>query len=729
MKIKKFGKTSMFLATAALAGVPNQFVQAQVLEEVIVTAQKQEQNLQTVPISVTAFTSADLEKSGIRNADQLQAYTPGLTIGTVSGQVSATYIRGGGTGQFDPGADPAVAYFIDEVYVTGNTALQFELLDVERIEVLKGPQGTLYGRNASAGAISFYSKKPEDEFSAAVLAEAQNYDGYRLRASVTGPITDSVSYRLAGTKNERDGYMKNLDPGGDQNPGSVDQYGFRGALSFEFGEDVDLLLSADYGSSDNGMTMVSNALDGIAFQSPLVAPLTEGQDFWHRYMDLDGGVENEFSNFSATLNWTTGLGTLTSITGYRDNATERLHDQDASSLDSLYIFTTEDTTAFSQEIRLADSGEKFDWLVGLYYYDADIGGVTQIDFGLDSIVGLILGGPAFNTNDHALDVESTSVFGQATYRFSDKLSLTFGGRYTSDEKTSDRSNRTDLPVNLNFAADYDINIDESWSNFSPMLGLDYYPTEDTLVYLSWRNGYKSGSFQSLANLEGLALVPYDEEIVESWELGAKSSFMDNRVRLNAALFYVQYDDLQKTHIDETGLGVIIDNVGEATAQGIDLSLDFAATESMTLAIRYGYLDTEYKEYVNGSGNDLSGNTLSKSPESQFSFIADYNLPVGEFELDFRAEYSYVDETFLDDENTVEVDGVRVNRDDYSLVNARMSLAPTDNQWRLSVWGKNLSDEEICGNGLIGINVVASPNYSICYPMPPRTYGATLEWFL
>ncbi len=709
------------VAAASVLAVPNASANEPLLDEILVTAQKRQQSLQDVPITIAAFQSSDLEQSGISQPDDLQAYTPGLTISTVSGQASYTYIRGGGTNQFDPGSDPSVAYFIDEVYVTGTTGLQFELVDIERVEVLKGPQGTLFGRNAAAGAISITTKQPQDEFGGELFLNLTNEDGYIVKGSLTGPMSENTAYRLTAYSKQRDAFTNNLLSGIDD-PGEVDQFGIRGAISIDVGESAEFRVTADYGSTDNGMTNQVNLLNP-ALVSPLVSVQTNGEDFWNRYYDVNGFVDNEFASVTAMLNWTLSIGELASISAYRNNETERLQDQDSSSANAFNIFSSEEADSFSQEIRLSNATESVDWVAGLYYYTSDTGSVIQTDFNQDSVLALF--GEITTVNDHMIDVDSFAVFGQVTYRFADQWALTLGGRYTEDEKASTRrytGNHSPAFAAV-LGADYEVDFDAEWSSFDPMLSLDYSVSDRALIYLSWRNGFKSGGFQSLANRAAVALTPFDEETVSSIEFGLKTDLWDQRLRLNAAIYEVEYDDLQYSQLSDSGLGIIINNVGSASTTGLDLSMTLAPVEQLLLQMNYGYQDAQFDEYQS-AGVDFSGNDLPRSPENQFSFIASYEVPVGGLNLTLRGEYNFVDDVFFDENNTTEFLGNRVFQDSYALVNARATLSSPSERWQLSLWGKNLGDEEVCGNILLS----TFSGFAICAPSQPLTYGLSAHWF-
>lgn len=710
--MQKFMTLTIFVI--GVFGVTANAQERPVIAEIIVTAQKTEESIQDVPISISAISEADLEQSGIKTPTDLQLYVPGLNISAISGQVSYTYIRGSGQNQFDPGSDPSVAYFVDEVYIQGNSSYQFDLIDAARVEVLKGPQGTLFGRNAAAGAINFVTQRPENESRAYVEVEVANENAFLVKALATGPLSDRSQYRLTAVQRQRDSYTRNLLPGVDD-PDEVDQYGLRGALNIDLNEYASVLITAEYAKRDNGMTnQVPITPTGIAGLPGVPRP-TAGEDLWNAYYDVDGHVEGDYSFLVGRLEWITPLGELTSITSYRSSDNDRLQDQDATSLDTMVIASVEDVDTFSQEIRLSRTGDRVSWIAGLYYFDSQTDSDIDFRLGGTSALAFIFGIPEFlSTDRHRLDVLSHAAFGQLTFHLGEAWDVTLGLRYSDDEKDSDRV------YTSNVLPDYLADVSESWNSTDPMISIQYRPAEGTMLYGSVRTGFKSGGFQTLPSNQLKAETPFDEESVTAYEVGVKSDLLDGRMRANLALFRNEYEDQQISVIEGPAL-IFIRNAGETTADGLDLSLEFAVTERLTLRANYGYLDAAYDEFFNGS-SDFAGNHVLRSPEHKFSFISDFSTNIGEFELDLRAEYHYSDRVFWDDANTETVSGVRFVEDPhYEVVGVRATLGSPSERWSLSLWGKNLTDEEYCYNRLI------SGTAANCVPAPPRTYGATVRW--
>jgi len=370
-------------ATLLLAA-PGALAQDAGVDEIIVTAQRRAENLQTVPISITAFGAEELESAGVATLDDVTHLAPGLTMSAIgSGFVSYTYVRGGGTNVIDSGADPSVAYYLDEVYLGGTAGLQFDLLDIARVEVLKGPQGTLFGRNAAAGAIHVITESPGDTFEASASVTGGDYGLFNVRGSLTGPLSSDGAwrYRVATGHRERDGYTDNL---GGLDPGFLDTYAGRAQLQYA-GPNLTATLTGDYFTSDNGMTnqFLSTAFSASILTPGAAAALPPGQTFYTRYFDTDGYERQDTGSLTGRIEWQLPFATLTSITAYRDNDFSRFQDQDGTNAYAYTLGSEERDRTFSQEVRLSNDGERIDWVAGVYFYHAAIDRTDTVVTGPD----------------------------------------------------------------------------------------------------------------------------------------------------------------------------------------------------------------------------------------------------------------------------------------------------------------------------------------------------------
>jgi iron complex outermembrane receptor protein len=703
----------MFAAPGALAQ------EAGAVDEIIVTAQKTAESLQDVPISITAVNAETLERSAVATLDDIQRLAPGMTMSAIgSGFVSYTYVRGAGTNVLDSGADPSVAFFLDEVYLAGTAGLQFDLLDVERVEVLKGPQGTLFGRNAAAGAINIITQRPDEEFGAYASLDAGDYSAFNARGGVTGPLSSDGAwrYRLSAGHRERDGFTEN--PAG-RDPGDINTFTGRGQLQY-VGDGFMALFTGDYFSSDSGMTnhflSTANAL-GILTPGAAAALPTD-QSFYRRYYDVDGFEEQETATLTGRLDWELPFATLTSISAYRDNAFNRLQDQDGSLADGYTLASDQQDETFSQELRLSGTTGPLDWIAGVYYYHGETDRLDTIDVGPDFSVAPFRN--TIGTYHQDLTVQSYAAFGQATYNFTDALHLTVGARYTVDKK---ESNQTVDPIGP--AGLFNVSLNPDWDSVDPSVTLSYDAGEDVMLYASARQGFKSGGFQSLPGSALLASSVYNPEQVRSYEAGIRSRFIDGRLQINASIFHVEIEDQQILRIPSAGLQVI-DNAGRTETDGIDLSVSAFVTPALRIdwnATLQGARFTEYLTNCAGAppvcATDLSGNAQLRSPDFQSSLIAEYTFGLGEVgDLRIRGEHIYQDDQYFDAGNT-RAEGAY--QPAYDLFNARITYVPANANWDLSVFGKNLTDEEYYRNvAIVGPTGTGTPG-------DPMTVGVSLNW--
>lgn len=689
------------------------------VEEIIVTAQKRAENLQQVPISITAVGAETLQRSGVATLDDIQHLAPGLNMSTIgSGWVSYTYIRGAGTNVLDSGADPSVAFFVDEVYLTGTAGLQFDLLDIQQVEVLKGPQGTLFGRNAAAGAVNIITRRPEETFNAYASLDAGDYSAINVRGGITGPLTADASwrYRLSAGHRERDAYTDN--PAG-VDPGYVDTYSVRGQLQY-VSPGFMALFTGDYFTSDNGMSnfFLSTAVTAGVLTPAAAASLPTDQSFYRRYYDTNGFERQDTSTLTARLEWELPFATLTSISGYRDNQFERLQDQDGTLAFGYNLGTDEQDRSFSQELRLSNQGERWNWILGLYYYHGETERLDTLAAGPGFAV------PSFQnttgTYNQDLTVNSYALFGQATYDITDRLNLTLGARYTFDEKESDMTVNPVGPAGL-----YSVNLNPDWDSFDPALTLSFQANDDVMLYASARQGFKSGGFQTLPGSAALAARIYDPELVRSYELGLRSRWLDGRLQINTSLFHTDIEDQQILRVPSPGVS-IIDNAGRTETDGIDVSVSAFVTSNFRLDWNATLQGARFSEYLtNCSGappvctTDLSGNAQLRSPNFSSSLIGEYTWPLGRAgEVRLRGEYAYMSEQFFDAANTRAAGAYQPS---YGLFNARLTYTPPGGNWDLSLYGKNLGDEEYFRN------VALSGPTGVGAPGDPMTVGVALNW--
>ncbi len=716
MTVKNHKPGRALLGTSALLWLAScNLAQAQAdstgIESVIVTAEKRAENIQDVPISMVALSGDAMARAGVSTLDGLQHYAPGLTISNVgNGFVSYTYLRGSGTNQIDAGSDPSVAYFIDEVYIGGTAGLQFDLLDVDRVEVLKGPQGTLFGRNASAGAISITTKRPEKDFAVGFDATIGNYGEYVARGSVTGPISDNLLYRFSAGYKHGDGYTDNL--AGGPRPGRVSSFGARGQLEW-VGDRATFLLTFDGLTARDGMTnqFISSANKFGLLSPAAIAALPPGESFYKHYYNVDGYEDQDLFDVTGRLEWDTAIGALTSISAFRTNRFSRLQDQDGTIANSYVLGTNERDNTFSQEIRLTSDGKSaLHWLGGLYYYHGRITDQFTVGAGPDFPTAIVQNTTALDFS--TITTDSYAAFGQLAYDITDQISITAGGRYTEDDKSDSRSVKGFLaPV------PFVVNPRAKWHAFNPSATLNYKITPDVLTYFSYRQGFKSGGFQTLLPATALmASTPFAPEKVNSYELGLKSSWFDHHLIVNAALFRSDITNQQILRIMGPGVQTI-DNAGATQTDGLDLSIEARPISDLHLRADMTFQSAQFQRYQNGAVS-YAGKRQLRSPDFSGSYSADYNFALGGgANLVARGEYTYTSNSYFDAANT---NAPGLFQPGYGLGNLFLTYLPAAGNWELAAWVKNLGDAHYYRN-----IAIAGPT-GLAVPGDPLTFGVSFH---
>ncbi len=672
------------------------------LEEILVTAEKKSSNIQDTPISVAAFTSDHLARSGIEDIYDIGLFTPGLIVN--SEIVGKIYIRGIGTENLTIGGDPGVPVHVDGAYVGRTSAAIFDLYDVERVEVLRGPQGTLYGRNATGGSVNIISKAPTDELYSSASLQYGNYDRLRVNATISGPISDKVQVRASLLRSRRDGFTPNVFTGEDLD--TEDLWAGRLRLRFLPSENVTFDLITDF-SYDDGRPApfkqleFSDLFEGLlgAFDPPSLREVAQ-----------DSPVTGKQDQFGITgiLNWDMGAVTLTSITNYRDVEFAVQFDGDAV---DLLIQNFEDTTnseQFTQEFRLAsnDAGP-LKWILGAYYFKDD--GDTEIfipipGFGFDIL------------HQATISTKAFALFGQVNYDVTEKFSLTMGLRWSTEDKEAFQFSDFDIL----FPAPFEQDLDESSNAFTPKFGFEYRPNSDLMLYASITRGFKSGGF----TFNGFQ-SNFDPEFVWAYEGGIKSQLMENKLQFNASFFYYDYSDLQVSKL-ENNAGVIT-NAADATIYGSEIELVAVPNERWQFNAGLSLLHAEFNQFLTEDPSnpqlgtiDLAGNSLTRSPKVTFGIGAQHHYPInGLGELTLRVDYQYQGKSFF----------TAFNRDlsaqqSFGLFNARVTFTHEDGGWQLSGFIKNAFDKEYFLNILESGVETGKPEGFLA---APRTYGMQLEY--
>lgn len=747
------------LTVPALITVPAAAAQgARVLENVVVTARKRAENLQETPISITAISAEMIEQSNMLSVADIEQRTPNLSIRASDNGVSSAlqaYMRGVGQFDFALTVDPGVGMYVDGVYLARTVGANFQLSDIEQIQVLRGPQGTLFGKNTIGGAINVTTRRPSGEttYSAKVTGGEDNYvsfDGY-----LEFPITDEVAASVAVLTKQSDGWQKR-DRGDDA--GNDDLWALRGHLDADFSQQWNSHLVFDFTTIDqNVYPQVLSDFDPTApvagpFIGAVLGPVgetccTPNIDDIDRSQALNELDKDESDTWG--VSWTNTLEmdnlTLKSITGYRDMDTESYRDADNNIADYFAVGSQFDVQQFSQEFLLSNaSGGKLDWLAGVYFLREDGDHISDVTVGggLYEALGVV---PLDLTlsYDRTQETISYAAFFNATWHVSTDLRLNLAARYTYDDKKLDmftvkRASQTPvlLPGPTDTAACTDVvaqgngsqvTCDEDWDEFSPRIGIDYALSEDTLTYASISGGFRSGVYNGRPTATNQISVA-DPETLLSYEIGFKTQLWDNRLQINGALFYNDYEDRQflinrPSASVETALALVVANAADSTMWGGELEFMVLPTDGLTIGGGLSYIDPEFDNFesvnpATGELEDLSDRPFAAVPDWTANLMAQYLWHLGDQgSLRLRADMSYKSDIFYSDDemaNTFD----RLHADDYIIYNAGITYVSPSEKWELGVFARNLNDErEIRG----GFAVDAFGTTTVSFTEPRRFF--------
>jgi len=676
--------------------------EGRVIEEIVVTAEKRETSMQETSIAISAFDQDALDVRGISQIEDLQFASPNLFISHNSqSPVTYAYIRGVGSDQLVAGFDPGVAYHVDGMYVGQPSSMPVDLWDMERVEVLRGPQGTLYGRNTTGGAINVLTAPPTDEFLGKIDLTVGDYDHYRVRGVVNGPLGERISGRLSAIVDNADGFQDNII-GDDAD--STDNWAVRGKLGFELNDDATLVLTAQ--RFENQGNQGQKRLEPFTGIPVYAGAIPNPSDPRRVAKDHEEKLDLENTLVSAKLNWNLGGAEFVSITGYIENEWFQTMDIDMSSNPIQIQEWTMKTDQFTQEFQLISTNDgPWQWIVGAFYFDESLD--TDYMFNDTSTFGFTF----FNGGD--LDTESMAAFGQVGYDFREvgdlPIRLVGGLRYTQDEKSID-----EYQIIPQFAVDVAATSDESWDEWSGKLGIDWFVNDDVMAYANYSRGYKGGGY-SIGQFD-----TYDPETVDAVELGLKSTLAGGRAQVNVAAFYYDYQDLQVNFLEFTSFTT--DNAAAATIQGIEFETTVLATDALTLSMNLNWLDAQFDNYQFTPTIDLSGDTLNRAPEYSVNLSAQYDFSLGDNgTLAARLDYYWQDSMYL------RVQNVKRHRvDAFDTIDARLVWTSADEQWAVDGFIKNLTDEDNI-RGMTVSDGLSTGNSTFVSYFPPRTYGVRVAY--
>lgn len=705
--------------------------------DIVVTAQRRSESLQDVPISITALSGKTLNDAGIQDTERLSTLTPGLLVQrSVVGKIS---IRGVGNENYTIAGDPGVAVHSDGVYVARAAAGLFDLFDVERVEVLRGPQGTLYGRNATGGVINVLPNRPSDKFEGRIAGEYGNYNAYRIDAMINAPLGEGFAFRLAGLRTARDGFTTNTNPAararGFGDLDSKDVWAVRGQLGTTGSGPLEARLNVEYLNDNSNLPPYKylnrpNALPTadfgggtMAFQPQNLRVVNQG--FELAIPGTTRGVGTDEDVFKSTqlgvalhLKYDLGGVSASSITGYRKTKFNWLNDGDGSDVFYVNYIQQDDSDQFSQELQLTGGSDTLEWLLGGYYFNEKGSSFIALPFTFGANL------PFYIRIDGTAKTDAIAGFGELRWKPTERLKITLGARYSHENR------KAKYRYEINFGPPVTVvnqDLSGDFNAFTPRLVINFAATDDVNLYASATRGFKSGGFNLLAIQPG-----FSPEKVWTFEGGIKSQFANRRVTLNANVFYSKYDDIQVGQI--VNLSSVLTNAAKATLKGAEIEFSARPTDAFDLGATIAYLDAKYDNFCTGDPTQpaapvstgctaanpiqLAGNRFPRAPEWTLTGTAAYTVPVAGGGLTLRGDIRYQSKTFFTQFNRP-----LISQDGYTVVNGRLTWTSEGGRYSIGAYVNNLFDKdyftEVLESGAFNPQLVGQG-----YVAPPRTYGVT-----
>ncbi len=704
------------------------------LDTITVTARKREETLQDVPVAVTAFTADSLDRLNVEDLSDLDAQVPNLTIYAARGSSSTVtaYIRG--VGQSDPlwGVDPGVGIYLDDIYIARPQGALLDVFDVNRVEVLRGPQGTLYGKNTIGGAIKYVSKPLPEQFDGFASITVGNYSQLDAKAAIGGPLfgeDSGLRARIAVASLNRDGFGENIT--NDQPVSDKEINALRFNLGAYSQDDFDVQFAFDWIDDKSGVR--GARMLAVNRFAPTVLPLDD------RY-DVRNGMPNinntELKGVSATVNWRPNDSwAFKYVAAKRESDTETNIDFDTlpNKIADVKAFYSDEQTTHEVQFNY-DGGGRARGVFGVYKFDGRAGGRV-----LNNFFNLLFG-------DTRGDVftESVAVYGDWTFDLSDRLKLDVGVRYTDEDKNAIVLNRfytdatyTTLRPFAPVAANFDKTI--NFKNTSPKISLDYQINDDIMIYGLATRGFKSGGYNIRAQATAVprSAEPFDDEQVDSFEIGSKMSLLDQRLFLNFSAFHNKYEDIQLsvfTAYDSNGDGVDdaffgdFTNAGKGTVNGLEVEYQWLPSSHWAISGNLAWLDAKYDEYIFKNVDIADQQEFTNAPEFSGALNLEYRTDLGSMgSLSARLGYSYQDDVVATTEVVRDpVTGALatpITQDGYGLINAGVIWKFSD-AWTFSLQGSNLADEEYLTTGY---NLLAALGVFTGFYGPPRQYTLTARY--
>lgn len=743
---------ALFLPALLPTSVTAQETGARTLEEVVVTARRREESLQDVPVSITAFTGEQLDRMGVLDIIEIAKSTPNVTLEVSRGTNTTltAFIRG--VGQQDPvaGFEAGVGMYIDDVYLNRPQAAVLDVYDVERIEVLRGPQGSLYGRNTIGGAIKYVTKKLDAEPTAKARVSLGSYNQLDAVISGSTPLTDQLRIGGSIARLTRDGFGDNLTQSGVENY-QKDLFGARISVEWDATDNLSFRLTGD---------LIDDKSDPRQGHRLTTGNLT-GAPILNDVFDTRAGLsvpEQSVESLGGALvaEWTINdRYSLKNVLSYRDDVSYTPIDFDSLPGVDLDVPAVYDNEQFSEELQLIYNGDRLSGLFGFFYLDASA--ATQFDVILGTTGDLLsLPGLNANTSGNVL-TDSWSVFADFTWQWTDEISVSLGGRYTSDERDSRVLRRsfiggTTFGGNMPtlFATTSDFRGSKTFSEFTPRASISWQPTEEQNLYFTYSEGFKGGSFDPRGQTTGapdidgdgdideadiFEFMLFDPEYVNSFELGLKSSWMNNRVTTSIAFIYADYTDIQipgSVGLDTDNDGTqdtfvgITSNAGDADMTGIEFEGLAQLNDQFQLGWSLGYLDAEFNEFIDAFGVDVADQRVfQNTPEVTASTTLSYERPLALFST--PGSFAVITSlSYRDDTSQFETPTPLLDQEAYTLWDLSFVWEDDDGRWRAGLHGKNLTDEEYKVAGYYFPSLGLESSITAFYGNP-TTWTATVEY--
>lgn len=684
--MKNKNKNRIFIVITALFTANSAFAQ---LEEVLVTAQKREQNLQDVPIAISAVNEELLEQTGVNTITEVIPMVAGLS-GADYGLATNTWaIRGIGSNDWTIGSEPSVGVFIDDAYVGRNIFATSNFFDINRIEVVKGPQGTLFGRNAAAGAISLVTNKPGDE-DELHLGLSMGDEGQR-RYELVGnwALSDSFALRLAYQNQKWEGMWTEVNSGQEM---YTESDVLRLSARWDISDNLEALFKYNKGDAETNYTSAVSILTN---------PAQTGVEYPDRFaINQPNFEQNKDDGFGLRLTWSLSDSlTLVSITDSRSGENDYFEDVDGTADDitideavfgvpggavgglNIPVGLGGDADSFYQEFRLSGGSEAIDWFAGASYYSEDLDNSRwEVDY-VATALGFPVGSQRISSK---AENESMGIYGDITWQASDQLALTAGARWSSDDKDWCTNTLQDDFGEAGGPTPGELCETKEWDELTSRFIAQYNVSDDTMMFASVSQGYKGGGFNtSVADLDGdfiaETIIDFDPETSIAYELGFKSTMMEGRMQLNGSFYVIDYEALQFATLTlETGLQIA--NAGDVDSRGFEVELNYAPNDSVLLMANYANSEAEV-----GSGA-LNGQTLAYAPQATYSLGAMVDQPFASGTLNWFAMYNYTGDYFHDMDNFLEEDG-------YGVMNAKVTYIPSSEAWDFAIAVDNLTDQD------------------------------------